>query len=59
ISKRPDVTILRYTVAPDNGPSIHIINKLGFDKVGEQMDPEDGLELIYEKSVSDFLSGGR
>ena len=59
ICKRDDVRILRYTVAPDNGPSIHIINKLGFDKVGEQMDPEDGLELIYEKSVSDFLSGGR
>ena len=56
ISKRPDVTILRYTVAPDNEPSMHIINNLGFDKVGEQIDPEDGLELIFEKSVSDFLS---
>ena len=59
ICERPDVNILRYTVAPDNAPSVHIINKLGFDKVGEQMDPEDGLELIYEKSVADFLSGGR
>ena len=56
ISKRPDVKVLRYTVAPDNEPSMHIINKLGFDKVGEQIDPEDGLELIFEKSVSDFLS---
>ncbi|CAN2236446.1 RimL Acetyltransferases, including N-acetylases of ribosomal proteins [actinobacterium SCGC AAA044-D11] len=56
ISKRPDVKVLRYTVAPDNEPSMHIINNLGFDKVGEQIDPEDGLELIFEKSVSDFLS---
>ncbi len=59
ISKRPDVKILRYTVAPDNEPSMHIINNLGFDKVGEQIDPEDGLELIFEKSLSNFLSGGR
>jgi RimJ/RimL family protein N-acetyltransferase len=59
ICNRADVKILRYTVAPDNGPSIHIINNLGFDKVGEQMDPEDGLELIYEISVVDFISGRR
>ena len=59
IIKRDDVKILRYTVAPDNGPSVHIVEKYGFEKVGEQMDPEDGLELIYEKSVEDFLSGGR
>jgi hypothetical protein len=35
-----------------------IINKLGFEKVGEQIDPEDGLELIYEMSAADFLSSG-
>jgi RimJ/RimL family protein N-acetyltransferase len=55
ICKRPDVKILRYTVAPDNVPSLHIINKLGFTKVGEQIDPEDGLELIYEQKIEDFL----
>ena len=59
ICKRSDVKILRYTVAPDNEPSMHIINKLGFTKVGEQMDPEDGLELIFEKTAVEFLSGGR
>jgi len=58
ICARPDVKILRYTVAPDNAPSMKIINKLGFEKVGEQMDPEDGLELIYEMSAADFLSSG-
>ena len=59
ICKWPDVKVLRYTVAPDNAPSMHIINKLGFTKVGEQMDPEDGLELFFEKSTAEFLSGGR
>ena len=55
ICERTDVKVLRYTVAPDNAPSMHIINKLGFEKVGEQVDPEDGLELIYEQKVEDFL----
>ena len=55
ICKRTDVKVLRYTVSPENGPSIHIINKMGFTKIGEQMDPEDGLELIFEMSVSDFI----
>jgi len=54
IIKRDDVKILRYTVAPDNGPSMHIIEKYGFEKVGEQTDPEDGLELIYEQSSEAF-----
>lgn len=55
ICKRADVKVLRYTVAPDNAPSMHIINKLGFTKVGEQIDLEDGLELIYEQKVEDIL----
>ena len=59
ICKRSDVKILRYTVAPDNEPSMHIINKLGFTKVGEQMDLEDGLELIFEMTAAEFISGGR
>ena len=59
IIKRPDVKILRYTVSPNNEPSIHIIKKFNFTLVGEQMDPEDGVELIFEESVSDFRTGGR
>lgn len=59
IIKRPDVKILRYTVSPDNEPSMHIIKKLGFKLVGEQIDPEDGLELIFEEKVSDFQTGER
>lgn len=48
ILKRIDVKILRYTVAPDNAPSIHIIEKYGFELVGQQIDEEDGVDLIYE-----------
>jgi len=56
ICKRSDVKTLRYTVSPENKPSMHIINKFGFKKVGEQIDPEDGLELIFEMSAKDFMS---
>lgn len=38
----------RATVAPDNERSRNLIAKLGFVHTGEQMDPEDGLELVYE-----------
>ena len=55
ISNRPDVKILRYTVSPENAPSMHIIKKLEFELVGEQMDDEDGLELIYELPIKEYL----
>jgi [ribosomal protein S5]-alanine N-acetyltransferase len=55
ISERSDVKILRYTVSPENEASMHIINKFGFNLVGEQMDEDDGLELIYELSVEEYL----
>jgi ribosomal-protein-alanine N-acetyltransferase len=55
ISNRSDVKILRYTVSPENAPSMHIIKKLEFELVGEQMDDEDGLELIYELPIEEYL----
>lgn len=55
ISSRTDVKTLRYTVTPDNAPSVHIIKSLGFNLVGEQMDEEDGLELIYELPLQEYL----
>ena len=55
ISSYPGVKTLRYTVSPNNAPSIHIIESLDFQKVGEQMDEEDGLELIYEMPLSEYL----
>ena len=49
------VKSLRYTVSPDNEPSIAIITKFGFPQTGEQIDEEDGLELIFETDVQGYL----
>lgn len=55
ICKEPDVKILRYTVSPENAPSVHIIKNLGFLEVGKQIDDEDGIELIFEMPKEDYL----
>jgi RimJ/RimL family protein N-acetyltransferase len=55
IAKRADVKVLRYTVSPDNEASMHIIKKLGFEQVGEQIDEEDGQELIFEMPILEYL----
>ncbi len=55
VAKRPDVSWLRATVTPDNVASIAIIEGAGLVHVGEQVDPEDGLELIYEIASLDYL----
>lgn len=54
ILENPKVKTLRYTVSPENAPSMHIIKSLNFDLVGEQIDEEDGLELIYELSAEEY-----
>lgn len=41
----------RASVAPDNERSLNLIAKLGFAHTGEQWDPEDGRELVYELEV--------
>jgi len=38
----------RASVAPDNERSLNLIGRLGFHRTGEQWDPEDGLELVFE-----------
>jgi RimJ/RimL family protein N-acetyltransferase len=38
----------RASVAPDNARSLNLIGKLGLVQTGEQWDPEDGRELVYE-----------
>lgn len=50
----PQVTRLRATVAPSNAASRAIIESAGFVKVGEQDDPEDGLEWVFELAARDF-----
>lgn len=49
------VKVLRYTVSPDNAPSMAIIEGFGFTFKGVQIDEEDGPENIYEMSVEEFL----
>ena len=56
VSQFPEVKTLRYTVSPDNLPSIAVINYFGFEYKGQQIDEEDGPENIYEMSTSEFMS---
>jgi len=56
-SEIPEVKFLRYTVSPENQPSMAIIRRFGFPLIGEQIDDEDGLELIYETSVDTYRQG--
>ena len=50
----PEVRTFRYTVSPENAPSISVIKYFGFAFKGQQMDEIDGPEDIYELSAADF-----
>ena len=50
----PEVKTLRYTVSPENLPSIAVINYFGFEYKGQQIDEIDGPENIYEMSTKEF-----
>lgn len=54
VTSFPEVKTLRYTVSPDNLPSIAVINYFGFEYKGQQIDDIDGPENIYEMSSQDF-----
>ena len=54
-SGEPGVRVLRYTVDPDNVPSVALIRGLGFTRVGQQIDEIDGPEDVYELEVDRFL----
>jgi ribosomal-protein-alanine N-acetyltransferase len=43
------VSAVRASIAPDNEPSLRMAQKLGFRRVGEQIDEIDGLELVFER----------
>jgi len=51
---QPGVKSFRYTVSPDNAPSIKVIEYFAFPFKGVQIDEEDGPENIYEISVVEF-----
>lgn len=52
--EEPAVKVIRATFTPDNAASRALIESFGFVHTGEQMDDEDGLELIYETSKEDM-----
>ena len=52
----PEVKTLRYTVSPENGPSITVIKHFGFEYKGQQIDEEDGPEDVYEIVRETFLN---
>lgn len=54
VSQFPQVKTLRYTVSPDNLPSIAVINYFGFEYKGQQIDDIDGPENIFEMSTKEF-----
>lgn len=35
------------SIAPDNTPSLRIAHRLGFIRIGEHVDPEDGIEYVF------------
>ncbi|MFF5077714.1 GNAT family N-acetyltransferase [Actinoplanes sp. NPDC000266] len=47
----PGVTAVRASIRPDNVGSRATIAGFGFKKIGEQWDPEDGLEDVYLRPV--------
>ena len=50
----PGVKTFRYTVSPQNAPSISVIKFFDFDHIGVQIDEEDGPEDIYEMDCKTF-----
>lgn len=45
----PKVSAVRASIAPDNAPSLRIAERLGFVRIGAQIDEIDGLELVFER----------
>jgi ribosomal-protein-alanine N-acetyltransferase len=52
-ARQPGVTRLRASVGPWNAPSLALVRKLGMVQVGTQLDPDDGLELVFERPAGD------
>ncbi len=48
----PAVRAVRASIRPDNTGSLATIAGFGFRKVGEQWDPEDGLEFVFQRASS-------
>ncbi|WP_108249004.1 GNAT family N-acetyltransferase [Planctomonas deserti] len=46
---RDDVRSVRASISPDNTASLALVRRRGFERVGEQIDEEDGLEWIFRR----------
>jgi len=55
-ARQPEVKVLRASVAPDNDASLAIVRRAGFRQVGEQIDPVDGMELVFEIPSAEFVA---
>lgn len=42
------IETFRLSIDPGNEPSLALAAKLGFVRIGEQIDPEDGIEHVFE-----------
>jgi len=42
------------SIAPHNEASLAMARSMGFREIGSHMDPEDGLELIFERRLEDL-----
>lgn len=52
----PAVRVVRASVSPTNFASLGLVKQFGFVRVGEQWDPDDGREIIYERLAASRLS---
>ncbi|MDT0274990.1 GNAT family N-acetyltransferase [Blastococcus goldschmidtiae] len=48
-AREPGVRIVRASVGPANEPSLRLVRSLGFAVVGEQVDEQDGPEIVHER----------
>jgi RimJ/RimL family protein N-acetyltransferase len=48
------VSCFRASVSPDNEASLAMVRKMGFSRIGEQWDDIDGLEYVFETSISNL-----
>jgi ribosomal-protein-alanine N-acetyltransferase len=44
------VSVVRASIAPGNEPSLRMARRLGFRRIGEQIDEIDGLEFVFERT---------
>jgi RimJ/RimL family protein N-acetyltransferase len=53
----PGVRVVRASISPENAASLATLRPFGFAHVGEQVDEEDGLELLFEREVGQPVGG--